>query len=264
MKTKELTRQVRDKVVAKFEAGLGYKEITQALNISRSTIKSIIRKWKKYGTTANLPRQGHAPKLTSWKSRKLIKGATKRPMVTLEELQRSTAEVGESVHGTTISPVLHQSGLNGRVARRKWLLKVNHKKSRLCLPQAMWETQQTCGRRCSSQMRPKLNFLASMQNAMCGGNPILPITLSTPSQQWNMVGVASCCGDASFQQVQGNWSELRERWMEPNTGQSLKRIWCSLQKTWDWGGGSSSSRTMTLNIQPELQWNGLDKSMLMS
>ncbi|CAB1459446.1 unnamed protein product [Pleuronectes platessa] len=46
MKTKELTKQVRDKVVEKYEAGLGYKKISRALNISLSTIKSIIRKWK--------------------------------------------------------------------------------------------------------------------------------------------------------------------------------------------------------------------------
>ena len=48
MKTKELTKQVRDKVVEKYEAGLGYKKISRALNISLSTIKSIIRKWKEY------------------------------------------------------------------------------------------------------------------------------------------------------------------------------------------------------------------------
>ncbi|CAB1422873.1 unnamed protein product [Pleuronectes platessa] len=63
MKTKELTKQVRDKVVEKYEAGLGYKKISRALNISLSTIKSIIRKWKEYGTTANLPRGGRPPKL---------------------------------------------------------------------------------------------------------------------------------------------------------------------------------------------------------
>ena len=40
-------------------------------------------------------------------------------MVTLEELQRSTAQVGESVHRTTISHALHKSGLYGRVARKK-------------------------------------------------------------------------------------------------------------------------------------------------
>ncbi|CAB1444011.1 unnamed protein product [Pleuronectes platessa] len=63
MKTKELTKQVRDKVVEKYEAGP--KIISRALNISLSTIKSIIRKWKEYGTTANLPRGGRPPKLKS-------------------------------------------------------------------------------------------------------------------------------------------------------------------------------------------------------
>lgn len=46
-------------------------------------------------------------------------------------------------------------------------------------------TQQTCGRRCSGQIRPKLNFLAWMQDAVCGGKP-------TP-HLINMVGAAPCC-----------------------------------------------------------------------
>ncbi|CAB1422446.1 unnamed protein product [Pleuronectes platessa] len=70
LNTKELTKQVRDKVVEKYEAGLGYKKISRALNISLSTIKSIIRKWKEYGTTANLPRGGRPPKLKSRTRRK--------------------------------------------------------------------------------------------------------------------------------------------------------------------------------------------------
>ncbi|KAJ7345776.1 hypothetical protein JRQ81_001726 [Phrynocephalus forsythii] len=37
------------------------------------------------------------------------------------------------------------------------------------MPQVMRGTQQTCGRRCSGQMSPKLNFLAKMQNTMRGG-----------------------------------------------------------------------------------------------
>ncbi|XP_070702922.1 chitin synthase chs-2-like [Pempheris klunzingeri] len=91
--SKEHTRQVRDKVVEKFKAGLGYKKISQALNISQSTVQSIIRKWKLYGTTANLPRHGRPPELTGRTRRALIRDAAKRPMVTLDKLQRSTAQV---------------------------------------------------------------------------------------------------------------------------------------------------------------------------
>ncbi|TWW54744.1 hypothetical protein D4764_0240690, partial [Takifugu flavidus] len=92
MKTKEHTRQVRDTVVEKFKAGFGYKKISQALNISRSTVQAIILKWKEYQTTANLPRPGRPSKLSSRTRRKLIRDAAKRPMITLDELQRSTAE----------------------------------------------------------------------------------------------------------------------------------------------------------------------------
>jgi hypothetical protein len=42
MKNKEHTRQVRDTVVKKFKAGFGYKKISQALNIPRSTVQAII------------------------------------------------------------------------------------------------------------------------------------------------------------------------------------------------------------------------------
>ena len=126
MRPKEHTGQVRDEVVEKFKAWLGYEKISQALNISQSTVQSITWKWKEYGTTANLPRHGHPPKLTGQARRALIREAAKRPMVTLVELQRSTAQVGESVHRTTISHALHKSGLYGRVARREPLLKQSH------------------------------------------------------------------------------------------------------------------------------------------
>jgi transposase len=43
------------------------------LNIPWSTIKSLIKKWKEYGTTTNLPRQGRPPKLTDQARRSLIK-----------------------------------------------------------------------------------------------------------------------------------------------------------------------------------------------
>uniref|UniRef100_A0A8C7KNX0 Transposase n=1 Tax=Oncorhynchus kisutch TaxID=8019 RepID=A0A8C7KNX0_ONCKI len=128
MKNKEHTRQVRDTVVKKFKAGFGYKKISQALNIPRSTVQTIKLKWKEYQTTANLPRPGRPSKLSAHTRRRLIRDAAKRPMNTLDELQRSTAEVGDSVHRTTISRILHKSGLYGRVARRKPFLKDIHKK----------------------------------------------------------------------------------------------------------------------------------------
>ena len=52
-------------------------------------------------------------------------------MTTLKELHAFMAKTGHCVHVTTISQALHKSGLYGRVARRKPLLKKAHLESRL-------------------------------------------------------------------------------------------------------------------------------------
>ena len=131
MKTKELSKQVRDKFVEKYRSGLGYKKISETLNIPLSTIKSIIKKWNQYGTRTNLPRDGRPPILTDQAKKALIREATKRPKITLKELQSATAEIGVSVHRTTLSRALHRAGLYRRVARKKPLLKEKNKQTRL-------------------------------------------------------------------------------------------------------------------------------------
>ena len=92
---------------------MGYKKISETLNIPRSTIKSIIKKWKEYDTTTNLPREGCPPKLMYQAMKALIRETTKRPKITMKELQSSTAEIGVSVHRTPFSRTLHRAGLYG-------------------------------------------------------------------------------------------------------------------------------------------------------
>ena len=51
MKTKELSKKVRDKVVEKHRSGEGCKKISKSLIIPLSTVKSIMKKWKTYHPT---------------------------------------------------------------------------------------------------------------------------------------------------------------------------------------------------------------------
>ena len=110
----------------KIKPELGHKKISQALNISRSTVQSFIRKWKEQ----NVPRHGHPPKLTG-RTRAQIRDVANGPLLSLDELQRSTDQVEESVHRTTIGRALHKFGFYERVAKRKPLLKENHTKCHL-------------------------------------------------------------------------------------------------------------------------------------
>ncbi len=47
-KTKELFKDVRDKIVDLHTAGMGYKTITKQLDEKVTTVGAIIRKWKKH------------------------------------------------------------------------------------------------------------------------------------------------------------------------------------------------------------------------
>ncbi len=55
----------------------------------------------------------------------------KKTKITVAELQRCIREMGESCRKSTITAALHQSGLYGRVTRRKPLLSARHMKARM-------------------------------------------------------------------------------------------------------------------------------------
>ncbi len=118
-------------IVARHRSGQGYKKISAALKVPKSTVASIILKWKTFGTTRTLPRAGRPAKLSYRGRRALVREVKKNPKITVAELQRCIREMGESCRKSTITAALHQSGLYGRVARRKPLLSARHMKARM-------------------------------------------------------------------------------------------------------------------------------------
>ncbi|XP_078264148.1 uncharacterized protein LOC144598130 [Rhinoraja longicauda] len=131
MKTKELSVHLPDRIVSRHRSREGYKTISAVMQVPKRTVASIILKWKNFETTRTLHRAGHPAKLSNWGRRALIREVTKNPMVTLTELQSSSVKKGEPSRRKTISAALHQSGLYGRVARRKPLLSKKHMTARL-------------------------------------------------------------------------------------------------------------------------------------
>ncbi|KAL0163166.1 hypothetical protein M9458_042562, partial [Cirrhinus mrigala] len=131
MRSKELPEELRDRIVARHRSGQGYKKISAALKVPKSTVASIILKWKMFGTTRTLPRAGRLAKLNYRGRRALVREVKKNTKITMAELQRCSREMGESCRKSTITAALHQSGLYGRVARRKPLLSARHMKARM-------------------------------------------------------------------------------------------------------------------------------------
>ena len=82
MKSKELSVDLRDRIVLRKKSGEGYRKNSAALKVPMSTVASIIRKWKKFRTTRTLPSAGRPSKLSDRGRRALVREVTKNPMVT--------------------------------------------------------------------------------------------------------------------------------------------------------------------------------------
>ncbi len=96
MRSKELPEELRDRILARHRSGQGYKKKSAALKVPKSTVASIILKWKTFGTTRTLPRAGRPAKLSYRGRRALVREVKKNPKITVAELQRCIREMGES------------------------------------------------------------------------------------------------------------------------------------------------------------------------
>ncbi|KAK3523826.1 hypothetical protein QTP70_010436 [Hemibagrus guttatus] len=101
-RAKEIQKQMRKNFIEIYQSGKGYKAISKALGLPRTTVRAIIYKWRKHGTVENLPRSGRPTKITPRAQRQLIQEVTKDPTRTSKELQASLASVRVSVHESTI------------------------------------------------------------------------------------------------------------------------------------------------------------------
>ncbi|KAK3544369.1 hypothetical protein QTP86_010155 [Hemibagrus guttatus] len=63
-KTKELSKDTRNKIVDLHQAGKTESAVGKQLGVKKSTVGAIIRKWKTYKTTDNLPRSGGPRKIS--------------------------------------------------------------------------------------------------------------------------------------------------------------------------------------------------------
>ncbi|KAI4897718.1 hypothetical protein NFI96_026083 [Prochilodus magdalenae] len=100
-KTKELSKDTRDKIVDLHKAGKGYGAIAKQLGEKRSTVGAIIRKWKKLNMTVNLPRTGAPRKISPRGVSMILRKVNNQPRITREELVNDLKTAGTTVSKVT-------------------------------------------------------------------------------------------------------------------------------------------------------------------
>ncbi len=130
-KTKEMSKDVRDKIVDLNKDGMGYKTIAKQLGEKMTTVGVIIRKWKKHKITVNLPRTGAPCKISPRGVSMIMRTVRNQPRTTREDLINDLKAAGTIVTKKTIGNTLRREGLKSCSARKVPLLKKAHVQARL-------------------------------------------------------------------------------------------------------------------------------------
>ncbi|KAK3521400.1 hypothetical protein QTP70_004344 [Hemibagrus guttatus] len=130
-KTKELSKDTRNKIVDLHQAGKTESAIGKQLGVKKSTVGAIIRKWKTYKTTDNLPRSGAPRKISPRGVKMITRTVSKNPRTTRGDLVNDLQRAGTKVTKATISNTLRRQGLKSCSARRVPLLKPVHVRAHL-------------------------------------------------------------------------------------------------------------------------------------
>ena len=128
-KTKELSKDVRDKIVDLHTAGMGYKTIAKQLGEKVITVGR--NKWKKHKRTVNLPRPGAPCKISPRGVAMIMRTVRNQPRTTREDLVNDLKAAETIVTKKTIVNTLRCEGLKSCSARKVPLLKKAHIHARL-------------------------------------------------------------------------------------------------------------------------------------
>uniref|UniRef100_A0A8K9UDX3 Transposase n=1 Tax=Oncorhynchus mykiss TaxID=8022 RepID=A0A8K9UDX3_ONCMY len=130
-KTRELCKDIRDKIVDLHKAGMGYRTIGKQLGEKAATVGAIIRKWKKFKMTINHTRSGVPCKISPCGALMIMRKVRDQARTTRQGLVNDLKRAGATVSKKTISNTLRRHGLKSCSARKVPLLKLAYVQARL-------------------------------------------------------------------------------------------------------------------------------------
>ncbi len=211
-KTKELSKDVRDKIVDLYKAGMGYKTIAKQLGEKVTTVGAIIRKWKKHKITVNLPRSGAPCKISPRGVSMIMRTVRNQPRTTKEDLVNDLKAAGTIVTKKTIGNTLRREGLKSCSTRKVPPLKKAHVQARLKF--ANYSEENWVIVLWSDETKIELFGINSTHRVWRG---MLPVTPRTPSPPSNMEVETLCFGGVFLLRGQDNCTASKGRWTGPGT-----------------------------------------------
>lgn len=183
---KEVTLEIRKKIINKHVKGKWYKTISKQLmlhddatDVPVTTVAHVIQTFKIQGTVANLPGRGRRRKIDDRSKRWIIRMVTKEPR-------------------------------DNQGGHHCW--KQIIKKPDWSMPNYMSTSHKASGRMSCGQMRQKLHFLPRHISSMLTDGKMKHIKKRTLSLLWNMGEARLCSGAVLLHLAQGVLNLCRVQW----------------------------------------------------
>ena len=253
---KELSEDLKRRIVALHEDGQSYKKIANTLKLSCSTVAKIIQRFKSAGSTQNMPRVGRPKKLSACAERHTQMLSLKDQRWSAVSITAEIEEVGVSLlvlrpyAALYIKLVCMAVTPGGSLFWRRYTKKPANSLLKVC-QQSTWIT----GTMSYDLMRWRLICLVPMASNICGGDQVRSTKISVSCLQSSMVVGMSWSGAAWVLHVLENYISLREIWTPTCTVKYCNRAWSPPSR--NWVAEQCSSLTMTPNTPsrwPLLYW----------
>ncbi|GBM01509.1 hypothetical protein AVEN_209318-1 [Araneus ventricosus] len=126
---KEATISIRKLIIFHHSSGKSVRNVAKLVNLSNSTRKYVIKRFREENRIENKVRNGRAAKLTECDQGFIIRKFVKNPSLSALKV---SAEFNEKfstpISHETVRRVLRAAGLNGRSARRKFFVSAKNRK----------------------------------------------------------------------------------------------------------------------------------------
>lgn len=194
-KNKELSLDLRQRIIDAYLKGLGYKAISKKFEVPRSTVKGTVARFKETGGISSKPRSGRIAKVTPKLKRRFIRQVNINPRTTRKEIQAELEASGIRVTKQTVSNILHEGGLKGCRPRKTPFLKTRHVKARLEFAKAHLDKGNDFWKKFSGLMRQKLSFSEPMMFKKFSEKRVKHSSPRTPSLPSSTAAETSCYGE---------------------------------------------------------------------
>ena len=131
-KGSELSTETKELIITPSESVQNKAELSRTLNIPKTTIKSVLSKYRRTGTVETLTRSGRKRSFTNRDRNDLKRLVKSNRRLTLQDI---TAKLNECKTKTfsqkTVQRVLHSEGYKRRLAKKKMVVREANRKKRV-------------------------------------------------------------------------------------------------------------------------------------